>query len=193
MSRKVEPTADSFVSPEDYLALERANEFKSEYFNGQIHAITGASRRHNLVNANVLASLWTQLRGRQCEVYPAGMRVWIPSAHAYTYPDVTVVCGEPAFEDDYVDTLLNPSLLVEVLSKSTANYDRTVKLGYYRTLESLAEYLLIAQEEYRVEQYTRQPDGRWLLTDVRGLGGVVELASVGCALPLEVIYERVKL
>jgi Uma2 family endonuclease len=106
---------------------------------------------------------------------------------------VTVVCGEPTFEDEYVDTLLNPILLIEVLSKSTANYDRTVKFGYYRTLESLAEYLLIAQDEHRVEQYTRQPDGRWLLTDIRGLEGVVELTSVGCALRVAEVYERIDL
>lgn len=193
LSRKVKPTANPFVSPEDYLDIERKNEFKSEYFDGEIHAMTGASRRHNVVSANVIASLWSQLRGRPCEVYPADMRVRIPAANVYTYPDVTVVCGEPAFEDADVDTLLNPGLLVEILSKSTANYGRTVKLGYYRTLESLAEYLLIAQDEYRVELYTRRPDGRWLLTDVRGLGGVVELASIGCTLPLGVIYERVEL
>ncbi|HEV3471265.1 MAG TPA: Uma2 family endonuclease [Pyrinomonadaceae bacterium] len=175
------------------MALERRSEFKSEYFDGEIHAMTGASRAHNLVTTNVIASLWSQLRGRQCEVYPADMRVRIPTANVYTYPDVTVVCGEPTFEDDYVDTLLNPTLLVEILSKSTAKYDRTVKLGYYRTLESLAEYLLIWQDEYRVEQYTKQPDGRWLLTDVAGPEGVVELSSVGCALPLAGVYERVTL
>ena len=193
MSRKVKPTTDSYVSPEDYLALERRNEFKSEYLDGEVRAMTGASRRHNLASANALAWLWFQLRDRKCEVYHADMRVWIPSANVYTYPDVTVVCGEPAFQDDYIDTLLNPTLLVEVLSKSTAGYDRTVKLDYYRTLESLAEYLLISQDEYRVEQYTRRPDGRWLLTDVAGPEGVVELSSVGCALPLAVVYERVAL
>jgi Uma2 family endonuclease len=189
----VKPTADSYVSPEDYLALERRNEFKSEYINGEVHAMTGASRRHNLVAGNVFALLWSQLRGRQCEVYPAGMRVRIPTVNVYTYPGVTVVCGGPVFQDDYLDTLLNPILLVEVLSKSTAKHDRTVKFGYYRTLESLAEYLLIAQNEYHVEQYTKHPDGRWLLSDIRGLESSVGLTSVGCTLRLNEIYERVEL
>lgn len=194
MSRKAKPEMNTFVTPEDYLALERKAEYKSEYFDGEIHAMTGASRKHNLINTNVLASLWSQLRGRgRCEVYPSDMRVRIPSANVYTYPDVVVVCDKPVFEDDHVDTLLNPTLLVEALSKSTANYDRTVKLGYYRTLESLAEYLLIAQDKYKVAQYTRQPDGDWRLADISGVGGVVKLSSVVCELPLGVIYERVEL
>jgi Uma2 family endonuclease len=192
MSRKVKPTINSFVSPQDYLALERKAEFKSEYFEGEIHAMTGASREHNLIAGNVYAALRHLLRDKPCEVYISDMRVGIRAANLYTYPDVAVVCGEPSFEDKEVDTLLNPALLIEVLSTSTANFDRTVKFGYYRTLESLAEHILIAQDEYRIEQYTRQPDGRWLLADIRGLEGVVELASVGCSLPLGAIYERVE-
>jgi Uma2 family endonuclease len=193
MSRKVKPTANTYVSPEDYLALERKNEFKSEYFDGEIHAMTGASRRHNFIAGNVYATLRQVLRDRPCDVYISDMRVGVPATNLYTYPDVAVVCGEPAFEDAEVDTLLNPTLLVEVLSKSTASYDRTAKFGHYRTLDSLAEYVLIAQDEYRVEQYTKQPDGRWLLTDIRGPEGVVELASVGLTLPLGAIYERVEI
>jgi Uma2 family endonuclease len=121
------------------------------------------------------------------------MRIRIPSANIYTYPDVVVVCGEPQFEDDYVDTLLNPVLLVEVLSKSTASYDRSVKSGYYRTLPSLAEYLLVAQDEYHVALHVRQADGRWLLADIRGSEERVELTSVGCVLSLADVYERVEM
>src|SRR5918997_1049049 len=123
MSRKPK----TFVTTEEYLAFERAAEYKNEYFDGEIVAMTGASRRHNLINVNVLSELHGQLRRAPCEVYPSEMRVRIPAANLYTYPDVTVVCGEPKFEDDYVDTLLNPTLIVEVLSKSTAMYDRTQK------------------------------------------------------------------
>ncbi|MFL6282619.1 MAG: Uma2 family endonuclease, partial [Pyrinomonadaceae bacterium] len=111
----------------------------------------------------------------------------------YTYPDVVVVCGEPRLEDDYLDTLLNPTMLVEVLSESTERYDRGRKFGFYRTIESLAEYVLVAQDECRVEQYAKQPDGRWLLTDHRAPEDLVELASIQCTLKLSEVYEKVAL
>ena len=190
MSRQTQKT---YVTPEEYLALERAAEYKNEYFDGEIFAMTGASRRHNLIAGNIGGSLWQQLRGKPCEVYPSDMRVRIPSANIYTYPDVVVVCGEPQFEDDYVDTLLNPTLLVEILSKSTASYDLRVKSGYYRTLPSLTEYLFIAQNEYHVAQHIKQADGRWLLADIRGADGRAELSSGGCVLALSDVYERVEM
>ncbi len=181
------------LTPEEYLTFERQSETKSEYFDGEIFAMTGASRKHNLIATNIVISLGQQLKGRPCEIYSSDMRVRIPATNLYTYPDVVVVCGEPEFEDEYVDTLLNPTLLVEVLSKSTASYDATVKFGYYRTLESLMEYLLIAQNERRVEQYTRQADGRWLLTDIRSPDAVIELTSTQTSLALPDVYDKVKL
>lgn len=190
MSRQ---TIKSYTTPEEYLACERAAEYKSEYFDGEICAMVGASRKHNLIAGNVFTTLKQQLRGKPCEAYISDMRVRIPSANLYTYPDVAVVCGAPEFEDEQVDTLLNPTVLVEVLSKSTALYDRTAKSGYYRTLASLKEYLLVAQDEYLVEQYTRQTDGRWLLADIRSVEATVELTSIQCALPLKEIYERVEM
>lgn len=193
MSRRVKPTEHTRVSPEDYLAYERQNEFKSEYLDGEIRAMTGASMRHNSITLNVAAELRAQLRNSNCQTLAVDMRVKVPARNLYTYPDVVVVCGEAELEDEYLDTLLNPTLIVEVLSKSTAKYDRTVKFEHYRTLESLAEYVLVSQGEYRVEHYAKQPDGRWPLTDIRGPEGTVELASVGCTLALSVIYERVEL
>lgn len=193
MSRKVKPTEHTHVSPEDYLAYERQNEFKSEYFDGEIYAMTGASLRHNLITLNAASELRARLRNTNCQTLAIDMRVKVSSRNLYTYPDVVVVCGKPELEDEHLDSLLNPILLIEVLSKSTASYDRTAKFEHYRTLESLAEHVLIAQDEYRVEQYTKQPDGRWLLTDIRGLEGAVDLASVGCTLALRVIYEGVEL
>ena len=186
-------TKKRYVTPEEYLTFERAAEYKNEYFDGEIYAMTGASRKHNLIAGNIGGSLWQQLRGKPCEVYPSDMRVRIPSANLYTYPDVVIVCGEPQFEDAHVDTLLNPTLLVEVLSKSTASYDRSVKSGYYRTLPSLAEYLLVSQHEYHVAQHTKRKDGRWLLADIRGPEGRVELPSVGCVLSLADVYEKVEM
>lgn len=190
MSRQ---TKKSYVTPEEYLAFERATEYKNEYFDGETVAMTGASRKHILITGNIAAELRAQLRGRPCETYPSEMRVRIPSANLYTYPDVVVACGTPEFEDAEVDTLLNPVLIVEVLPKSTSSYDRGAKFDYYRTLPSLEEYLLVAQDEYHVVQYVRQRDGRWLLADIRGAEGSVELTSVGCVLTLSDVYERVEM
>lgn len=185
----------AYLAPEEYLAAERRNEYKSEYIDGEVFAMTGASRRHNLITINLAREVSQQLRGRPCEAYVGDMRVKVASKreYAYTYPDVVIVCGEPRFEDGHLDTLLNPTVLVEVLSESTERYDRGKKFGLYRAIESLAEYLLVAQDECRVEQYVRRPDGRWLLSDHRSPEEVVELASARCALALREVYEKVSL
>lgn len=181
----------SYLTPEEYLAIERKAETKSEYVDGAVVAMTGASRKHNLITFNIAREISQQLRGRPCEGYAGDMRVRIPSTRLYTYPDVTVVCGAPQFEDDFVDTLLNPTLIVEVLSESTEAYDRGKKFGLYRTIESLTEYLLVAQDEYRIEQYAKQTDGRWLLSDYRTPEDVVELTSIQCRLALREVYDKV--
>lgn len=180
-------------TPEEYLALERQAEYKNEYFDGEIFAMVGASRKHNLISVNIAAALHSQLKDRPCEVYASDMRIRIPRANIYTYADVTVACGEPKFEDAELDTLLNPDLIVEVLSKSTASYDRRQKFAFYRTIESLTGYILVSQETWHVEQYAKQADGRWLLSDFRAPDEVVSLDSIGCALPLREIYDKVSL
>jgi Uma2 family endonuclease len=180
-------------TPEQYLALERQAEYKSEFLGGEIFAMAGASREHNLIAGNVFASLHAQLKGRPCETYPSDMRVKVTESGLYTYPDVVVVCGEPQFEDERGDTLLNPTLLVEVLSPSTEAYDRGDKFANYRLLESLAEYVMIAQDRRRVERFVRQPDGQWLFSEARQLGQAISLASIGCQLALDEVYDRVKL
>lgn len=179
------PTQKIYVTPEEYLARERVAETKSEYVRGEVFLMVGASRKHNLICVNLVRELSRRLKGRPCEVYTADMRVRIPPADRYTYPAVSVVCGEPEFEDAHGDTLLNPTVIIEVLSDSTESIDRGRKAADDRAIASLAEYLLIAQDEYRVEQYVKQADGRWLLTDIRSLDGVVELPSIGCVLPSE--------
>jgi Uma2 family endonuclease len=183
----------SYVTPEEYLRLERQSEYKSEYVNGEIFAMTGASHKHNLVAGNIFGELRQQLKGRQCEAYVGDMRVKVTATGLYTYPDVVVVCGEPKFEDEYVDTLLNPTLLVEVLSQSTERYDRIAKSSYYRTLDSLAEHLLVAQDEIRVEQYVKQANGQWLLFECGSIDKVVELPSISCSLALRDVYDKVSL
>jgi Uma2 family endonuclease len=179
------------VSIETYLAAERQAETKSEYLDGEVFAMSGASRRHNLIALNVAASVHGQLRGRACEAYAGDMRVHVPATGLYTYPDVTVVCGEPRFDDSELDTLLNPTLVIEVLSPSTEGYDRGKKFVYYRTLESLREYVLVAQDEIRVELFTRQGDGHWLLSEAGRVDETISLASIGCELRLADVYERV--
>ncbi len=186
MSQQVKP----YISPEEYLRLERQAEYKSEYVNGEIFAMTGASRKHNLVAGNIFREL-SQLKSRQCEAYVGDMRVKVTATGLYTYPDVVVVCGDPKFEDKYVDTLLNPTLLVEVLSQSTERYDCIAKSSYYRTLNSLAEHLLVAQDEVRLEQYVKQPDGQWLLLECSSLDDLVELSSISCSLAFRDVYDKV--
>jgi Uma2 family endonuclease len=187
MSQPIVP----YISSEEYLRRERLAEYKSEYLNGEIFAMTGASRQHNRITINISSSLNQQLRGRSCEVYAVDMRVKVRASGLYTYPDVAVACGEPKFEDEFVDTLLNPTVLIEVLSQSTERYDRIAKTSYYRTIDSLMEHLLVAQNEVRVEQYSRQTDGQWLLAEYLALDAAVDLVSIGCRLMLNDVYERI--
>jgi Uma2 family endonuclease len=183
----------SYISPEEYLRLERQAEYKSEYLNGEIFAMTGASRKHNLISINLSSSLSQQLKGKSCEVYGSDMRVKVTTNGLYTYPDVVGACGKPDFEDDEIDTLLNPTVLIEILSTSTERYDRIAKTSYYRTLDSLAEHLLVAQHEYRIEQYVRGEDQRWSLFDYRSLDDIAQLQSIGCSLALRDVYDRIEI
>jgi Uma2 family endonuclease len=185
--------AKIYVTPEEYLALERQAEHKSEYYDGEIFAMMGASKEHNLITVNVASERRAQLKKRNCQTYANDSRVKVPATGLYTYPDVIVVCGEAQFEDVFVDTLLNPALIVEVLSKSTARYDHTDKFSDYRSIPSFVEYLLVAQDEYRVEHYAKRPGARWLLTEYRSLEDVVPLDSIQCSLTLKEIYDKVEL
>ena len=178
-------------SEEQYLALERQAETRSEYFEGEIFAMGGASRQHNLIVGNVFAVLHAQLAGRDCEVYASDMRVRIPATGLHTYPDLAVVCGGPEFHDSELDTLINPTLIIEVLSESTADYDRGRKFGHYRTIESLAEYVLLEQDRVHVEQAIRQADGRWLLSEIEDRRSTVAFSSIDCELLLADAYARV--
>ena len=184
---------DVYVSSPEYLAMEKQAVYKSEYIAGTIVAMSGASRKHNLIVTNIVTSLVQQLRGRSCEVYANDMRVKMPASNLYVYPDVVVVCGTPQFEDSDLDTLLNPTLVIEVLSQSTEFRDRGVKAQAYRLRDSLTEYLLIVQDHCRIEQYIRQADNQWLLVDFRALEETANLASIHCTLALQDVYDRVLL
>jgi Uma2 family endonuclease len=180
------------VTPAEYLVQERRALDKHEYHQGAIIPMTGASRRHNLIAGNIYATLHAQLRRRLCEVYISDMRVRIPATDRYTYPDVAVVCGRPYFEDAEVDTLLNPTVLVEVLSTSTESYDRGEKFQAYRTLDSLADYVLVAQDQVLVEHFVRQSDGFWLFSERRELHQLLPIPAIGCEIAVADIYERVQ-
>jgi Uma2 family endonuclease len=180
-------------TPEEYLALERQAQCKSEYYAGEIFAMAGASRWHNLIVTNVLRELSLQLKGRSCTTYPSDMRVKVSPTGLYTYPDATVVCGEAQFEDHQQDTLLNPTLIVEVLSESTEAHDRGGKFAHYRKLPSLMEYVLIAQTKPHIEHYVRQPDNRWLLAEADRLADTIHLPSIDCHLALAEVYDKLNI
>ncbi len=179
------------LSPEEYLALERQSEEKHEYLDGEMFAMTGASLRHNGIVWNVAGTLYSQLRGRPCRASIADLRIQVAATGLYTYPDIVVVCGEPQLADGSFDTLLNPTLIVEVISPTTEAYDRGKKFAHYRTIESLAEVVLVSQERVEVEQFSRQPEGGWLLREANRLEDSLPLASIGCELSLAAVYERV--
>ncbi len=183
--------AQDFHTVEDYLAMERSSlDVKHEYVDGKIYAMVGASREHNLIAVNIARELSSQLNRRPCEAYVNDMRVKPQQAKRYYYPDLVVVCGKPVFEDDHNDTLLNPGLLIEILSASTEAYDRGGKFTAYRRIESLREYLLVAQDKPFIEHYLRQ-GGVWVLTETEGLEDAVRLESIGCILSMNEVYDRV--
>ena len=180
------------LTPEEYIIFEREAEFKSEYRNGQIVAMPRSNRQHNLITGNILAGFHEQLLEQVDEVYTNVMRLKVRDSVLYTYPDVIVVCDEPRFEDGHFDTLLNPTVIVEVLSPSIEDYDRRGKFYSYQTLESLQEYILVSQYDVRVEQYISQ-DEEWKLTEYLSLDDVMINASIECQLAIRAIYAKVKL
>ena len=182
----------SYVTPQDYLAHERKAQTRSEYHDGVVVAMAGASWEHNQITRNLVRHLANQMDGSSCEPVVSDMRVHIPECNRYFYPDVMLVCGGPRFEDAKMDSLLNPSLIVEVLSDSTEKADRGVKFDCYRTLESLTVYALVAQDSPRVEVYTRHPDGTWRYEVVKDLEAMLALPSIGVSMRLADVYARVE-
>ncbi len=182
------------LSPQEYLAVERDSEIRHEFFAGQMFAMGGggASREHNLITLNVGAKLHAHLSGHPCEAYVNDMRVKVDSSGLYTYPDIVIVCDKPQFEDEEVDTLLNPQVILEVLSKSTESYDRGKKFEHYRRLPSLEEYLLVSQDEPHIEHFVKQPDDHWLLGEATGLDAAIEISTVDCRLSLADVYAKVQ-
>jgi Uma2 family endonuclease len=188
MSSKLKPK----FKVAEYLSIERKAEYKSEYFDGEIFAMTGASRKHNLISTNVVTALNQQIENRNCELYSSDMRVKVPKTGLYTYPDIVVVCDEPQFEDEELDTLLNPRLIIEILSKTTENYDRGEKFEHYRSIDSLQEYTLIAQKKVHIMHYVRQNDNSWVLTETSVIDDKLYLPSINCELFLVDVYRKIR-
>lgn len=176
---------------EEYLVFERAADYKHEYLSGEIVEMAGATREHILITGNIARRLGNQLEGKPCETYTNDMRVRATPT-TYVYPDVVVVCDEPRFEDDEFDVLLNPTVVIEVLSKSTEARDRGEKFSEYRANKSVKEIILVSQHRPRVEHYVRQANEEWIFHDVGDLNGSITLDSIGCVLSLTEIYERVQ-
>ena len=183
--------ARTYLTPEEYIAAERKATLKSEYLSGEIVAMSGASDTHNLITMNVATGLYNQLAERGCRVYASDMRVGIGEGASYFYPDIAVTCDSPHFEDDVFDTLINPQVVIEVLSDSTANHDRGEKFRRHRQLESLQEYILISQDQVHAEHYLRHGK-QWVLSEFSAPENVLPLVSIEAELSLRQIYRFVE-
>ncbi len=187
----MQATRPSYLTPKEYLEMERLAPSRNEYYAGAMYAMAGASRRHVFIVTNVVASLGGQLKGGRCSAFANDLRVKVSTHGLYSYPDIGVVCGKGRYEDKHGDTLLNPAVIVEVISDSTESYDRGRKFEMYRTLESLTDHLLVAQDEPLVEHFSRMSDGRWALSEHKGMDAAVAIASIDCTLPLADIYDKI--
>jgi Uma2 family endonuclease len=179
------------MSEAEYLEYERKAELRSEYINGGVYSMAGASWRHGQIVLSIGAELRRRLQNSPCRPFLLDLRVRVAQTGMYTYPDLGIVCGPPHFADDQQDTLLNPTVLIEVLSDSTKSYDRGEKFAHYRRIDSLREYLVVDQESPHVEHYTRSGDGSWVLREYDGLGKSLHLPAAGCELFFSAIYEGI--
>ena len=183
--------AEDFMTLDEYIEFEKKSESKHEYYDGDVFAMTGGTPAHSLIASNFIREAGNALKGRPCVVYTSDLRVKVNPSGLYTYPDVTIVCGEQLFDDELRDTLINPTVIVEVLSKSTASYDRGPKSKHFRKVESLQALIFIEQESPAVEVYRRQPDGNWILSDATELTESIAIEPIGISIPLAEFYRIV--
>ncbi len=180
------------LSEAEYLRLEREAETRSEYYDGEVFAMAGGTRSHSLIATNLLGELPSRLKAADCVAYNSNLRVKVEATGLLTYPDVSVVCGEQRFLDEQEDTLLNPTVVIEVLSNSTEAYDRGKKFEHYRQIPSCCEYLLVSQTEPRIEHFIRQPKGEWTLKEAVGLSAEIKVPSLRMVLPLKEVFAKVR-
>ena len=181
----------NLLSPQEYLEIERAAEFRSEYYGGRMYAMSGGSVRHSVLIASLARELGIALKGRPCSVASSDLRLRVSPGGLYTYPDVVIFCGEAQVADDQKDTLLNPTLVLEVLSPSTEGYDRGWKFSQYRKIESLQEYALVAQNEPHIDIFRRQANGVWTLSEAEGIAAFCQLTSINVSLSLAEVYDKI--
>jgi Uma2 family endonuclease len=191
MEKDVSTQPSGQITPQQYLEFERKAETKSEYVEGEMFAMSGVTREHARIVMNIGAELNMQFEGRSCEVYVSDLRTKVSRTQSYLYPDIVAGCGESHFEDEHFDTLVNPQLIIEVLSDSTESYDRGKKFAHYRRIDSLREYVLVSQLEARMERYCRQDDDTWLYSEITDIEGSIELTSVACRIFLSRVYQRI--
>lgn len=186
------PATTQRLTEIEYLERERIAEFKSEFFDGETFAMAGGTLRHSLIATNLAREFGNQLRNKRCTAFNADLRVKIEASGLYTYPDLSVICGDPQFLNGNQDTVTNPTMIIEVLSDSTEAYDRGKKFEHYRQIPSLQEYLLVNQKEPRVEQFLRQENGGWLLKEVNGLDATLFSSALDATVALAEIFSRVE-
>jgi len=191
MEKDVSTYPNPRITPEEYLELERKAETKSEYLDGEMIAMPGVTREHAQIVLNIATELNSQFEERPCEVYVSDLRTKVVRTECYMYPDIVAVCGASQCDDEHFDNLINPELIIEVLSESTESYDRGIKFAHYRRIDSLREYALVSQWESRVESYHRQDDNTWLYSETTDIEGSIQLVSVTCRLSMSRIYRKV--
>lgn len=180
------------VTLEEYFAIEERAERKSEYYNGEMFLMAGASREHNILSRNLAGLLFAKLQGGSCQVFFSDLRVRVERTGLYTYPDLLIVCGTPEYAPENRNTLVNPKVVIEILSDSTERYDRTTKFRHYKKLPSVQEYVLVSQDEPLVERFTRQDDGAWGQTDFVGLDADMALSTVSVSIPMADVFRGVE-
>ena len=181
----------NYISPEHYLEMERASDTKHEYYKGEVFAMSGASLPHNDIFHNVYGALTFFLKGKGCKPYGSDLRIHIPKDSLYTYPDISIICGKPQTTDIFRDNIINPSVIIEILSKSTKDYDRGTKFTLYRSIKTLKEYILIDSTSVSVEIFTRQEDNSWILTEFKQQSDRFTITTISLTLYLKDIYEDV--
>jgi Uma2 family endonuclease len=184
-------TATRTYTPEEYLALEEQSEIRNEYHDGEIVPMTGGTTNHNCIIVNLVAFLKFAFRGQDKSLFTSDVRLWIPEYNRYTYPDVQIICGEVAYDENRKDTIINPTVIVEVLSQSTEAYDKGDQFKFYRSIPSFQEYIIINQYQFEVEQYVKTENGKWLVTYLESEEAILSLNSVEFEIPLRDLYEGV--
>jgi Uma2 family endonuclease len=184
--------AKKYLTPEEYLAMEETAEYKSEYYRGEIFAFAGGSANHNQIIINLIAYLAHNMQNRNCRLFTNDMKVWIEEKDLFTYPDVIVVCGKAEFYPDRDDTITNPMVIIEVLSESTENYDRVKKFGFYRSIPTFQEYILVNQYRVHIEHFYLESKGKWIFTDYSNENDILKFNKIDFEISLKDAYDRVE-